>query len=92
MPEESTRALLKLFGMAMTDFDDQTKVAVERLGAASPPLRPRGEVLELVEAWLKARGEVMARWGEVTRWLLETEAKGQADVLQVLAQWRQSGR
>ncbi len=92
MPEESTRGLLKLFGMAMTDFEDQTKAAVERWGVDDgPPPHPNGEALELVEVWLKANGEVMARWGETTQRLLETQAKGQAELLRVLAYWRQSG-
>lgn len=92
MPEESTRKLLKLFGMAMTDFEDQTRSTRERLSALGSPPGPGGEALELVEAWLKANGEVMARWGEVTQLLLETQAKGQADSLRVVAQLRQSAK
>lgn len=90
MPEESTRMLLKLFGMAMTDFEEQTKVTMERLGVGGHPLALNGEVLGIVEAWLKANGEVMARWGEVTRCLLEAQAKGHADVMRVVSQWREA--
>jgi hypothetical protein len=92
MPEESTRTLLKLFGMAMTDFEEQTRRTLERVSAPGAPLPPDGDTLELVEAWLRANGEVVARWGEVTRLLLETQARGQEDLSRLLARWRQGGR
>ncbi len=85
MAEDATRRLLKVFGIAMTDFEDQTTQALERLKAAGSP----GGVLPLVEQWLKANGEVMARWLEVTGWLVETQAKAQAELLRVIAQARE---
>lgn len=33
MAEDATRRLLKVFGIAMTDFEDQTTQALERLKA-----------------------------------------------------------
>ncbi|HSD51639.1 MAG TPA: hypothetical protein VLG48_09545 [Candidatus Methylomirabilis sp.] len=90
MPEEATRRLLKLFGIALTDLEDLTKTALESLPAHGP--RPEGAAapLELSEQWLKASGEAMARWLEVTQWLVETQARGRAGLLRAIGAARQS--
>ena len=89
MPEDATRRLLKVFGIAMTDFEDQTTQALERLKAPGSPAPSPGGILALAEQWLKANGEVMARWLEVNRWLVETQAKAQVELLRVIAQARE---
>jgi len=89
MPEDATRRLLKVFGIAMTDFEDQTTQALDRLKAPGSPAQSPGGVLALAEQWLKANGEVMARWLEVTRWLVETQAKTQVELFRVMAQVRE---
>jgi hypothetical protein len=88
MPEEATRKLLKLFGMALTDFEDQTKAALERLEALGSPAESAAPALEIAAGWLKANGEAMSRWLEVTQWLVETHAKGQAELSRVIAALR----
>jgi hypothetical protein len=90
MAEESTRRLLKLFGVAVTEFEDQTRSILERLEALGPPSSSQGQVVDLAEAWLRASGEVLSRWQEVNQLLVETQAKGQAELARVLAQWRRS--
>lgn len=88
MPEEATRKLLKLFGIAVTDFEDQSKLLLQRMGDPGWPPQASGATLELAEQWLKVHGEVMARWMEVTRLLLETQAEVQAEVARAIASAR----
>ncbi len=38
---------------------------------------------------MKAESEVVARWGELTRWLLETQARGQAEVMWAITRLRE---
>ncbi len=90
MPEEATRRLLKLFGIALTDFEDQTKITLERLRALGPRDLTSATTLELVDQWLKLHGEVMERWLEVTRLLLETQARAQAEFLRIIGAARES--
>ncbi len=90
MPEEATRKLLKHFGIALTDLEDLTKTTLERVEAlGSKPEGPAAD-LELFEQWLKANDEAMARWLEVTQWLVETQIKGRAGLLRAIASVRQS--
>ena len=84
MPEDATRRLLKQFGIAVTDFEDQTRIALEQLGAQGSSLHSPAAALVLAEKWLKTNGEVMARWMEVTQLLLETQAEAQAEFLRVI--------
>ncbi len=56
---------------------------------ASSARGKREEALELAEAWMKAESEVVARWGELTRWLLETQARGQAEVMWAITRLRE---
>ncbi|MGE5850012.1 MAG: hypothetical protein ACM362_07795 [Candidatus Methylomirabilota bacterium] len=90
MPEEATRRLLKLFGIALTDLEDLTKTTLESMQVLGPGPRVPGTALELSEQWLKASDEAMARWLEVTQWLVETQAKGRAGLLRAIGTARQS--
>lgn len=89
MPEEATRKLLKLFGITLTDFEDQTTQVVARLKGPGPPPQSVAATLELAEEWLKANDEVMARWLEVTHLLVEIQAKASAELLRVIAEVRE---
>ena len=81
MPEEATRRLLKLFGIALTDLEDLTRTTLERVQALGSGHQDPALILELAEQWAKASDETMARWLEVTQWLVETQAKGRASLL-----------
>ncbi len=90
MPEDEARKLLKLFGMALTDFEEETAKASERLRDADSSWQSLTATLELAEAWLKANDDVMARWLDVTRLLVETQAKGHAEFSQRIARARET--
>ncbi|MBI2114304.1 MAG: hypothetical protein HYT85_04355 [candidate division NC10 bacterium] len=92
MPEDATRRLLKQFGIAFTDFEDQTMIVLERLGALGSPTHSPAPALALAGEWLKTNGEVMAGWLEVTRLLVETQAKAQAEFLRVIGAAREATR
>ena len=92
MAEDATRKLLKLFGMAVTDFEDQTNIALEGLKEVGSSAHSPAATLELVGQWLKTNGEVLVRWLEVTQWLMETQAKAQTEFLRRIAEIRQARR
>jgi hypothetical protein len=82
MPEESTRKLLKLFGVALTELEDQTKTMLAGLAASESLPGSGSRARELVEAWLRASDEATRRWQEVTQFLVETQGRGQAELVQ----------
>jgi len=90
MPEEATRRLLKLFGIALTDLEDRTQTTLERLQALGPRPESPAAALDLSKQWLEASDEAMARWLEVTQWLVETQARGRAGLLRAIGTARQS--
>jgi hypothetical protein len=57
---------------------------------AESPGQSLAATLELAEAWLTANGEVMARWMDVTRLLVDTQARGHADFSQLIARARET--
>lgn len=81
MPTDATRKLLKVFGIAVTDFEDQTQSTLEQLQDLRATGHDAAAMLDLAEQWLKVSGEALARWLEVTQWLVETQAKAQAELL-----------
>ncbi len=90
MPEDATRKLLKLFGIALMDFEDQTKSTLERLRALGPRDLTAATTLELADQWLKANGDVMARWLEVTQLLMQLQAEAQAELLRIIGTAQES--
>jgi hypothetical protein len=90
MPEDATRKLLKVFGIAVTDFEDQTKAVLERFQSLESPGHATAATLELADQWLNLSGEVVARWLEVTRLLVETQTKAQAEIRRVIGVARQA--
>ncbi|HSB69496.1 MAG TPA: hypothetical protein VLT62_09205 [Candidatus Methylomirabilis sp.] len=91
MPEEATRRLLKLFGMAVTDLEDQTGTLQEHIRALGPRPHDAAAVLELVEPWLAQSREVTLRWMEMTRLIVESQTKTQAELLRLIGDGRAAG-
>jgi hypothetical protein len=74
MAEDSTRRLLRVFGIAVTDCE-------EALGALETALRgsgPRAEPGPPLEAYERAASEVEARWAEVGRLIQGYQARARA--------------
>ena len=78
MAEDSTRKLLKLFGVAVTDCEDA-------LAAVDTTLRdseatPRDAAVAALEAYGEAARDLSARWTEVSRLILDYHARAQQAV------------
>lgn len=74
MPEDSTRKLLKVFGVSVTECED----AVAALTAAlrDPAAMPGGPAAA-VEAYGKAARDLAQRWAEVSRLILDYQLRAQ---------------
>ena len=80
MAEDLTRKMLKVFGVAVTDFEDASRRVQEQAKAAGPP-----DLLGLAGEALAASAEVSRRWLEVSRFLFEEQVRLHADVVQRIA-------
>jgi hypothetical protein len=84
MVDDATRKMLKVFGMAVTDFEDVSRRLQERArGAAGQDL------LALAEEAITASAEVNRQWVEMCRHIFEEQARLQAAVAQRLAAARE---
>lgn len=75
MPSDATRKLLKVFGIAVTDFEDQAEALLERAEALKGRGAVPGEVVALLEEAIRAVTMLMEHWGEVERHLQESQRK-----------------
>jgi hypothetical protein len=78
MAEDSTRRLLRVFGIAVTDLEDAL-VELERALRAGPSA---GEAVAAVEAHDRAARELEARWEEVGRLLRGWQARAREAVVE----------
>ena len=62
MAEDSTRRLLRVFGIAVTDCEDALGVLETALRGSGPGAPPAGQPLEAYE---RAASELETRWAEV---------------------------
>ena len=92
MPEEATRKLLKLFGMAVTDLEEQTQRTLEQIQALGSRPDHTPVPLEIVEQWLRLSREVTERWLDMTRLIVENQAKMQTELLRMIAEGRRAGK
>jgi hypothetical protein len=75
MAEDSTRRLLKVFGVAVTDCEDAVTALTAALQAPGS-----GQARSALEAYGKAARELSARWLEVSRLVLDFHARAEAAV------------
>ncbi|GBC75396.1 hypothetical protein HRbin06_00714 [archaeon HR06] len=66
-----TKKLLKLFGVAVTDFEEESKRIIENLGQA----KSLEEKVKLLKDTLELINEVHIRWIDVTQFLIESEKR-----------------
>lgn len=74
MAEDSTRRLLRVFGIAVTDCEDALGALETALRGLGPGAVP-GPSLETYE---RAASEVEARWAEVGRLIQDYQARARA--------------
>jgi len=80
MADELTRKMLKVFGVAVTDFEDASRRLQEQAKAAPPQ-----ELLGLAGQAMAASAEVTRRWLEVSRSLFEEQGRLHAELAQRIA-------
>jgi hypothetical protein len=80
MVEDSTRRLLRTFGIAVTDCED----ALAALEAALEGPGPGPAAGPALEAYDGAARELAARWAEVARLLLGYQERGRAALVSAL--------
>jgi len=80
MAEDFTRKMLRVFGVAVTDFEDASRRLREHAQAAPPH-----DLLALAGDTIAASAEVNRRWLEVTRSLFDEQARLHAEVGQRIA-------
>ncbi len=84
MAEELTRKLLKVFGVAVTDFEDRclqlSQQARDETSRGSDP----NAFLPLLEGLLRSTLEVTRRWMEVTQLIVEQQHRACTEVLGLL--------
>ncbi len=80
MAEDSTRKLLRVFGVAVTEFEDASVRLRERAKTAPPQ-----DLLALAGDTLAAAAEVNRCWHEVTRFIFEAQTRLHAEVGQRIA-------
>ena len=86
MSNDDTRRLLKVFGVAVTDFEDEATVLRERAAAISPDdaTATRSLLMDLSELLLDLNG----KWADVSKHL----TKVQAELLSAVAKATGGGR
>ncbi|MBI3454346.1 MAG: hypothetical protein HY002_00970 [Candidatus Rokubacteria bacterium] len=72
MSEDSTRKLLKVFGVSVTDCEDALSALTAALRDPSGP-----SPVAALEAYGKAAREISQRWAEVSRLILDYHARAQ---------------
>ena len=84
MAEELTRKLLKVFGVAVTDFEDRclqvAQQARDEVGRGVDP----AAFLPMLEGLVRSTLEVTRRWMEVTQLIVEQHNRTCTEVLSVL--------
>lgn len=84
MAEELTRKRLKVFGVAVTDFEHQCQAIAERVrreaGRGSDP----AAFLSFAEEFLRSNSEVVRRWLEVTQVIIKQQQQTNATLLGLL--------
>lgn len=80
MADELTRKMLKVFGVAVTDFEDASRRLREQAKSS-----PAQDLLGLAGEVISASAEVNRRWLEVSRFIFDEQARLHTEMAQRLA-------
>ncbi|HEU5395281.1 MAG TPA: hypothetical protein VFV36_10840 [Candidatus Methylomirabilis sp.] len=75
MASDATRKLLKVFGIAVTDFEDQVEALVTRASALKARGAPPEEAVALLEEAVRVVTVMTERWAEVQGLLQQVQQK-----------------
>jgi hypothetical protein len=88
MAEDSTRKLLKVFGIAVTDFEDRCQQLVQRAREAAGKGADPAAFLPLLDELVRSGSEVGKQVMEVTQFIVEQQKKTHAEVVSLLEELR----
>ncbi len=88
MPEASTRRLLKVFGVSVTECEDAAAAVIESLRDPAPAGGPAAAL----EAYGEAARELAQRWAEVSRLLVDYQLRVQGALTAYLKERGSAGR
>ena len=88
MAEELTRKLLKVFGVAVTDFEDRSLEITRQAREAARQDADPAVFLPLLEGLVRSTSEVTKRLMEVTQFIAEQQNRTHAEVLGLLEELR----
>lgn len=91
MAEELTRKLLKVFGVAVTDFEDRCQQLVQQARDAAGKGADPAPFLPLLEECVRSTSEVTRRLLEVTQFIAEQQQRTHAEVLRLLDEVKKRG-
>lgn len=84
MAEELTRKLLKVFGVAVTDFEDRCREVAQQARDEANRGGDPAAFLPLFEGLVRSTLEVTRRWMEVTQLIVEQQNRSCTEVLGLL--------
>ena len=84
MAEDSTRKLLKVFGVAVTDFEDRCQEIVRQARDAGSRGGDPASIVPLLEGLVRSTSEVMRRLLEVTQLVVEQQNRTSSEVMGIL--------
>jgi hypothetical protein len=84
MAEDSTRKLLRVFGVAVTDFEDRCQEIARQARDAESRGGDPAAFLPLLEGLVRSTAEVTRRLLEVAQLIVEQQNRTSGDVLGVL--------
>jgi len=84
MAEDSTRKLLKVFGVAVTDFEDRCQEIARGVRDVASRGGDPAAFLPLLEGLVRSTAEVTRRLLEVTQLIVEQQNRTAGEVLGVL--------
>ena len=88
MAEDSTRRLLKVFGVAVTDFEDRCLQIAQQAREAARHGNDLAAFLPLLEGLVRSTSDVGKRLMEVTQFIVEQQNRTHAEVLGLLDELR----
>ena len=84
MAEELTRKLLKVFGVAVTDFEDRCQEIAQQAQDTMASGDDPAAFLPLLEGLVRSTAEVTRRLLEVTQFIVEQQNRTSAELLRLL--------
>ena len=84
MAEEATRRLLKVFGIAVTEFEEITQQILADAKAAVAQRGGAEALLPLLAKLLKAEGDLTSRWADLSRFVSDTQGRAYGELIRLI--------